>query len=166
MKLKPKAMRQTNNAPIFAFEYSLRPLVQQCRRDEKFLEQLKAILMEVDEVVAASGANCNTCGYCCNFHLVGHKLYVSTGELALLSAWKPAGEDLRDGICPYLVGSQCDEHERRPLGCRVYFCKPPRRQWSQQIYEPFHNRIRRLHEESGIPYLYIEIVAAMRQLSS
>jgi hypothetical protein len=108
---------------------------------------------------------CRACGKCCKFDLTGDRLYVSTGELALLCKVPPPKPGLvRVLRCPYQVGRRCTARDRRPLGCRTFLCQkssaPPR----QEIYETHHRAIRRLHRRCNLPYRYVELTAALAEL--
>ena len=124
---------------------------------------LAELYARLEAEVAEAGASCEACGQCCNFQKAGHRLYVSTAELALLAATGPEGpcEPLR---CPYQIAGACTARHRRPLGCRVHFCRPPSDQWCEQIYERYHHAIGALHETHGIPYRYVELTAALAEL--
>ena len=89
-----------------------------------------------------------------------HRLYLSTAELALLTLDPPPlpPSPLR---CPYQVDSACRARARRPLGCRLFFCKPPP---PDDAYERLHNTIRRMHGEYAIDYHYVELTAALARL--
>jgi len=123
---------------------------------------LRRIYARVDRAVAASGAACRACGRCCRFDRVDHKLYVSAGELALLIS-KPPGRHARTTGCPYQVGRLCKARERRPLGCRTFFCEKQLADFSHGLYEEWHAGIRRVHEKRRVPYLYVELLAGLRQ---
>ena len=63
-------------------------------------------------------------GTCCKLNLRDHRLYVSVGELALLTLESPPAPQ-RAWRCHCLsqVGPECTAYRRRPLGCRVFFCR-------------------------------------------
>lgn len=101
---------------------------------------------------------CDASGSCCRFEAYGHRLFVSTLELASFVANSPpTPADAWDGTgCAYQVDGLCTAREGRPFGCRVYFCDPTSTTWQQEQYERFHARIRELHERFGVPYWYTE----------
>jgi hypothetical protein len=53
-------------------------------------------------------------------------------------------------------------HGFRPFGCRVFFCDPTATQWQQEQYEQFHGKMRKLHDELGVPYFYVEWRAGLK----
>src|SRR5688572_7737954 len=115
-------------------------------------------------------------GRCCRFEEYGHRLYVSTIELAaFLHATQQAGQSAQiaaamenwDGAgCPFQVGKLCGVHALRPFGCRIFFCDPTATQWQNEQYEQFHARLKRLHDDLNVPYFYVEWRQALRALSS
>lgn len=104
---------------------------------------------------------CVMSGRCCRFDEYGHRLYVTTMELAAFCAeladlppiQTKAGQP---GLCPFQSGKICGVHPIRPMGCRIFFCDPSSIQWQQDIYEEFHARLKELHRKLSIPYAYVE----------
>jgi hypothetical protein len=141
-----------------------------CAKAGAFLAAIGELYEEVDRRVAAGGARCLGGGGCCKFDLAGHRLYLSTGELVFLAHDAPPAARAAPGRCPYQSGGRCLARARRPLGCRVYFCRAGRRRTETEnapdaaqdiLYEEFHGRIKALHERFGVPYQYVELTAAM-----
>jgi Fe-S-cluster containining protein len=61
------------------------------------------------------------------------------------------------GTCPFLRDDRlCGAHDRRPLGCRVYFCDREAAEWQSALYERTHRAIVDVHERFGLPYSYGE----------
>ena len=140
-----------------------------CRRDEGLLEGLRKIYEEADRAVGDAGGVCMGGGMCCKFDLFDHRLYVSSGELALLTLEPPpAPQRAIARRCPYQVGPGCSAYPRRPLGCRVFFCrkKVGRARDIQRLYERLHLQIRRLHQSRWRPYAYADLPRMMMQLFS
>jgi hypothetical protein len=136
--------------------------VAQCLADAEFTPALRSIYARADAAVARRGFACRACGACCRFEGTGRRLFLSTGELALLaSAPAPAGP--RGLGCPYQLGARCMARERRGLGCRVFFCADDAAEWSHRTYEKWHAEIRALHDRRGVPYRYVELTAALAE---
>ncbi len=134
-------------------------------RSESFVAALGELYSCVDDELSAVGAVCKGGGSCCKFDLAGHRLFVSAGELALLSAEAPPNPHralLRR--CPWQTGPLCTAHTRRPLGCRTYFCDRPTTDACQAIYERYHNAISQLHEAHSLEYRYVELTCACVEL--
>jgi len=138
--------------------------VARAGRDEATLAELREIYRLAETGPASPGGVCLGGGACCKFDRAAHRLYVSTAELALLaSAAPPAPDRARRGRCPYQVGPRCTARDRRPLGCRIFFCNAaPVRMEAE--YERHHRAIRELHHYRGFPYLYVELTSALTQL--
>ena len=108
---------------------------------------------------------CSASGRCCRFEEFGHRLYVTTAEMAAFVA------DLRelpgewDGTgCPFQIRGLCGVHASRPFGCRIFFCDATATGWQNEQYERFHAQIKRLHDTLAVPYFYVEWRMALRAL--
>ena len=119
------------------------------------MDALAAIYERADAAIARFGCRCLGGGCCCRFDLAGHRLYVSTLELAMLLQAPPhrAAPPLR---CPYQAGVACTARGRRPLGCRTFYCQGPSIELAV-IHEECHLEIRRLHASLALPYRYGEV---------
>jgi Fe-S-cluster containining protein len=121
-----------------------------------------AIYDAVQREIDARRPLCVMSGRCCRFEEYGHRLYVTTLELAsFLAAAAPGGLlmriDHRDRQgCPFQLNGLCSVHAFRPFGCRIFFCDPTATQWQQDLYERYHAELKRLHETLGVRYFYVE----------
>jgi Fe-S-cluster containining protein len=115
---------------------------------------------------------CSTSGRCCRFDEFGHRLYVTTIELA---AFVHGLAPMRDkapvmaeiaGGCPFQLARLCSVHTIRPFGCRIFFCDETSTQWQRDQYERFHAELKRLHAALDVPYFYVEWREALRVLLS
>ncbi len=68
------------------------------------------------------------------------------------------------GRCPYQIGPRCTARQRRPLGCRVFFCRQEQTRRARELYEQYHQEIRILHQRRCVPYAYAELTHALIQL--
>ena len=130
---------------------------------------------------------CAVSGRCCRFEEYGHRLYVTTLELAAFlsgrnegrqgegaegppatssrlailqsspSVWDVAG-------CPFQQGKLCGVHAIRPFGCRMFYCDPTSTDWQNDAYERFHGQLKQLHETLDVPYFYVEWRQALRAM--
>jgi Fe-S-cluster containining protein len=128
--------------------------------ESEALEHVREVLAAAEADVDVLDPHCRACGQCCDFQAAGHRLYVSTAELALLVSGDARQPDqpLR---CPYQQGSACTARENRPLGCRVFFCDAALAASTQAVYERHHAELRQLHEAFGLPYFYVELTAGL-----
>jgi Fe-S-cluster containining protein len=112
---------------------------------------------------------CVTSGRCCRFDEFGHRLFVTTMELAafvrgLRQAAPFAVGSPQAGGCPFQADKLCSVHSIRPFGCRVFFCDATASEWQQVQYARFHAELKRLHDELEVPYFYMEWRAALKAL--
>ena len=123
---------------------------------------LEEIYRRVDEEVEQSGVKCWLRGDCCDFEKMDHTLYASSVELDYLREKHPEPFSADSVLCPFWEEGLCVERERRPLGCRTYFCDGNYSEQLQSIYEKYHAEIRELAQHSKLPYSYEPFVAALR----
>lgn len=109
---------------------------------------------------------CVISGRCCRFEEYGHRLYVTTLELAAFrSGYLGEAVTSWDGTgCPFQLNKLCGVHAIRPFGCRMFFCDATSTQWQNDAYERFHAELKSLHDRLGVPYFYVEWRAALRML--
>jgi len=139
--------------------------VRQCRLNQPLLKALAEIYACADAEVAASGAVCLGGGGCCKFDLAGHRLYLSTAEMALLTTLAPVSPSQAQRLrCPYQLGPRCAARHVRPLGCRVFFCGLFSQDLTPEVYEYFHRMIRILHQTHCVLYTYTEITSSIKDV--
>src|SRR2546421_5730862 len=153
---------------------ALRDAVQAASGDEQARQAVEKIYQDLAAQVEERRPLCIVSGRCCRFEEYGHRLYVTTLELAAFlngfdALSKPATltasiENWDGAGCPFQVAKLCGVHSLRPFGCRIYFCDATSTQWQQDAYDQFHGRLKRLHEELAVPYFYVEWRQALRAL--
>jgi Fe-S-cluster containining protein len=127
-------------------------------------EEIHALYADLQSEIDVRKPLCVMSGRCCRFDEFGHRLYVTTAELAAFTADLaeivpiPAlvGAQPTPGVCQFQTGKICRVHQIRPMGCRIFFCDSTATGWQQGVYERFHARLKKLHEDLAIPYAYIE----------
>jgi Fe-S-cluster containining protein len=139
-------------------------------------EAVARIYARLQEAIATRRPVCNTSGRCCRFEEFGHRLFVSTMELAAFiydletTSWPAALEEARQtwngAGCPFQVAKLCGVHPIRPFGCRIFFCDASSTGWQQEQYERFHGELKSLHETLNVPYFYVEWRQALGILTS
>ena len=143
-----KGMSQTLRENVIAA--SQRPEVAEA------IEQLYAELqLEID----ARRPLCVISGRCCKFDEYGHRLYVTTLELATFMHRRegtPIPESTDSGSCPFQSNKLCGVHAIRPFGCRMFFCDATATEWQQAAYQRYHAKLKTLHETLSVPYAYVE----------
>ncbi|MFN0051717.1 MAG: hypothetical protein ACKV0T_05975 [Planctomycetales bacterium] len=127
---------------------------------------LPALYQAVDGEIAAAAPVCQVSGRCCRFREYGHTLFLSRPEAELLlEPGLPANAVIDEGSCPFQVQGLCTARERRPLGCRVYFCDPGYRETGEEITERYIRRLKQLHDETGTPWDYRPLHHFLRELT-
>jgi Fe-S-cluster containining protein len=101
---------------------------------------------------------CILSGRCCHFEEFGHRLYVTTMELAtFLHDLQTSPDPHWTGQgCPFQKNKLCSVHSIRPFACRLFFCDSTSTDWQHEQYKTFHTRLRQLHDDLGVPYFYLE----------
>jgi Fe-S-cluster containining protein len=129
-------------------------------------EAVDRVYAELQEQIDLRRPICVVSGRCCRFEEFGHRLYVTTLELARFKMDLQAPERPPwDGKgCEFQAGKLCSVRAIRPFGCRIFFCDATSTDWQQELYERLHARLRTLHEELGVPYHYVEWRYALTQL--
>jgi len=127
---------------------------------------LTTLYADIAAAIAQQGPTCWVSGKCCKFDSYGHLLYVTGLEIAwmlqqpqareVLSTGVDATVDGPEGACAFQLKGLCSVHTVRPLGCRVYFCQQGTQDWQNALYEQFLDRLRKLHDDLGIEYRYME----------
>ncbi len=152
------------------------------------LSAVAGVYADVQQAIAERKPVCDMSGRCCKFEEYGHRLYVSTLELAgFLSGIKAESRKMTDGNgieastpfstfrlypsalpatpgCPFQVAKLCTVHTIRPFGCRMFFCDPSATDWQQEMYEKFHARLKAMHDRLEVEYFYVEWRLALREL--
>ena len=110
---------------------------------------------------------CAVSGRCCRFEEYGHRLFVTTIELARFVhdlRPTPTARDWDGRGCPYQRQKLCTVHPIRPFGCRMFFCDATSTDWQNAAYERFHSELKQLHEWLNVPYYYLEWRQAIAEL--
>ncbi|MFW6061921.1 MAG: hypothetical protein ACOC93_03850 [Planctomycetota bacterium] len=133
--------------------------------DAPILQQLRRLLADADAEIERIRPRCWGGGACCKFDLFAHRLYASTAELGLLASRPPVDlSRAKRRRCPYQRGPACTARSARPLGCRTFFCAAEGEERLQEIHERYHQRIRHLHGQSALPYIYADITRALPEI--
>lgn len=162
--------------------------IQSARGRSEVHQAVLTIYDEVARAVKLRKPVCLASGRCCHFDEFGHRLYVTTLELAVFvdqltqlrdqlqpdcpgttetaqrqkSLQLPMIDASAGSGCRFQVNGLCSVHAIRPFGCRMFYCDPTAQTWQMEQYEHFHTRIKQEHERLGVPYLYVEWRHALR----
>ncbi|MCC6423238.1 MAG: YkgJ family cysteine cluster protein [Phycisphaerales bacterium] len=145
--------------------------VRQAANRSEVSSAIALIHQQLQERIDQRQPICVASGKCCQFERYGHRLYITTAEMAAFVASHgqlprpPANADWDRTGCPFQIGRLCGVHAIRPFGCRIFFCDPTATEWQQQEYEKFHRQIKDLHQTLLIPYFYMEWRQALINLN-
>ncbi|MBI3861842.1 MAG: hypothetical protein HY290_08090 [Planctomycetia bacterium] len=118
-------------------------------------EGLLAIYDDLAKDIAAASPVCELSGRCCRFLEYGHTLFLSRTEADLLvEPGLPENSTVDEKGCPFQINGLCTARERRPLGCRIFFCDPNYAGKGEALSEKYIARLKQLHEETGTPWEY------------
>ena len=129
-------------------------------RDDLLLA-IDCIHTQLRDAIELQRPRCDASGRCCRFEEYGHRLFVTTAEMAAFLTmtpefWTLASPATIDVGCPFQLNQLCSVHATRPFGCRIFFCDPSADEWQSRQYERSHGQIKTLHDSLGIPYFYVE----------
>lgn len=114
--------------------------------------------------IAAAAPVCELSGRCCRFQEYGHTLFICRPEAELLlEEGLPAGSVVDEAFCPFQIGGLCTARERRPLGCRIYFCDPAYAGRGEALSEQYIAQLKRMHRETETPWEYRPLHGFLRE---
>lgn len=121
-------------------------------------EGLLSIYQQLADELSVLQPVCQLSGCCCRFDEYGHRLYISRPEAdLLLSEGIPQDSVVESGRCPFQKQNLCTAREKRPFGCRVFFCDPKYEGHAEQLSEKYLTQLKGLHHELNIPWEYAEL---------
>jgi len=130
------------------------------------LAAMRTFFEDVDRRINALPGTCWNRGLCCRFGEYGHRLFVTALEVCYYLACGPAPRGISADSCPHAHGGICHARDRRPLGCRIFFCDPAAQEWQGPLTEDLLARLRALHVELDVPYFYADWMAVLRALDA
>ncbi len=136
-------------------------LVEASRRPE-VTEAMRVFYAETDRRIAQQTATCWNKGNCCRFGEFHHRLYVTGLEVCYYLAIGDPPPPVTADVCPHAYAGQCHARDRRPLGCRVFYCDPLAQAWQGPLTEERLARLRALHDELDVPYVYADWLTVLR----
>lgn len=126
--------------------------------DSPLLVLLRTEFQILEEKISEAGPVCELSGRCCRFEEYGHRLYLTRTEADLLfSEGLPDDSRIEPGSCPFQKGNICTAREKRPFGCRVYFCDPRYVGKAEPWTEDFLARFKTAHETEGADWEYADL---------
>jgi Fe-S-cluster containining protein len=105
--------------------------------------------------IAEAAPVCELSGRCCRFKEYGHTLFISRSEAELLlEQGLPENSVIDEASCPFQINGLCTARDRRPLGCRVYYCDPKYAGVGAGLSERYIARLKQLHDATGVRWEY------------
>jgi Fe-S-cluster containining protein len=118
------------------------------------LRRLGELYADLDAELGRLATRCELSGRCCDFPRSGLTLFATDLELRWLRERTPAGRNDDPALCPHWQAGRCEARDGRPLGCRLYFCDAAKAAELDDLSVRFHARLKRIHDETGVPYRY------------
>ncbi len=130
---------------------------------------IECIYEALQDAIDLQRPRCDASGRCCNFEAFGHRLFITTLEMAVFArqvdrsiAVNQSAINRSGAGCPFQLAKLCGVHSIRPFGCRIFFCDPAASEWQSMQYERMHREIKKLHERFDVRYFYVEWREALR----
>ncbi len=125
---------------------------------------MEAFYRQLDREIAGYNPICRNRGLCCDFERWGHRLYVTTLEIAYFLGEIETLPAIIADRCPFAIDGQCTARSRRPMGCRIFYCDPVTTHWQGPLTEKYLACLRDLHVKLNVPYLYMDWMAVLKHL--
>jgi len=126
------------------------------------LARLGELYDDLDREIAALAPKCELSGRCCDFPKSGLTLFATDLELDWLRERTRGGGNDDPALCPHWRGGRCEARDGRPLGCRLYFCDASKAAPLEELSVRYHERLRRIHDETGVAYRYAPFLPQAR----
>ena len=140
--------------------------IRRCAADADFVAAMHDLYARLDAEIAGHAPVCTNRGACCKFDAFGHRLYVTSIELAYFLA-RSEGPLLAPpdrSFCPYQQGGKCHARSARPAACRVFFCDAAAQEWQPGTSEESLKKLAGIGDRFGLPYVYLEWTEALRMM--
>ncbi len=142
---------------------SLPTAVKDAMTRPEVVAAVERIHAEIEKEVREIGPACQMSGRCCRFEEYGHRLFITTAELAAFARRLREHPELgslaaaADGNgCRFQSNGMCIAHLIRPMGCRLFFCDDRTQSRMHALYEEMHRKMKDLHGQHGVSYRYVE----------
>jgi hypothetical protein len=133
---------------------------------EDCLDAVRELCIQVDRQIASYAPRCRNRGLCCRFGQFGHRLYVTTLEASYYLAVHGPPPGISEDACPHAYDGRCHVREARPFGCRIFHCDPEASLWQGPLTESCLARLRVLHTELAVPYVYADWMTVLDALGT
>lgn len=134
-------------------------------RRPEVVDAVRHLYARAQQFIDAQQPTCWNRGECCRFGAFGHRLFVTTMELAYYLAAGEVPAVPAVDACPHAHDGRCHARDRRPLGCRIFYCDPEAQRWQPPLTERLLAELRTLHNELGVEYVYVDWMVALAALA-
>ncbi len=136
--------------------------VWQAADNPEIIEQVASLYRRLDAVVAADATMCHKCGRCCHFGEFGHRLFVTTVEVAyfLAGVGRHGLRGPQTDCCPYQQATRCTVRPWRPAACRIFSCESKQPDANDRPLD----ELRALHTSNCVPYAYVDWISCLNDL--
>jgi len=145
---------------------AVQPLLLEPRLTAEIAAFMQSLYDSVDRQVSPAQPACRNCTSCCDFARSGLDLFVTNLEAAYFVQNVRPIPPVPDRRCPFLIPNGCSVRPVRPLGCRIYFCRPPAHYDQQLLYEETQAALKQFLNQHKLPYYYAEWIQTLRSLGS
>jgi Fe-S-cluster containining protein len=144
-------------------------MVAECEANSRLIKGVAEIYKRLDSQIRESvhlAGICGTCGKCCDFAQLDHRLFVTTPELIYLAANLDAEnvKPMTTGRCPYNIRGKCSVYEHRFSGCRIFSCKGDA-DFQSRLSESAVKKFKAICEQFQIPYRYTDLATALNDFT-
>ena len=130
------------------------------------ISAMRGFFAETDRLVAQEPATCWNKGNCCKFGQFGHRLFVTTLEACYYLSQGDPPPPIESDSCPHAFDGKCHARDRRPLGCRIFYCDAIAQAWQGPLTEERLARLRTMHDELDVPYFYEDWMTILRAIDN
>jgi len=156
------------DAPVVAMNSDLNDIsvadLINASRCAEVIDAMRDFYAETDRLIAVHQPQCANRGLCCRFGEFGHRLYVTSLEVAYYLSGHPVPPVVEDDICPHAYDAACHARDHRPMGCRIFYCDPAAASWQGPLTEERLATLRTLHEKLNVPYIYADWMTFLKAL--
>ena len=126
--------------------------------DEEWRIIIQEFLASAEHRITTYSPRCEISGRCCRFKEYDHTLFLSQVEADILlkdglpeaskTSVEENGEEnlaVSPDTCPFQINGLCTAREKRPLGCRTFFCDPQYQDTMPVVTEELLTELKELH---------------------
>jgi Fe-S-cluster containining protein len=136
------------------------------RTEQAIVEAVERIYSSLEAELLQTPDKCSACGKCCDFESFGHKLYITTPELAyfraMLAKHKIFILPMMPGVCPYRKDGKCSVYPWRFASCRIFNCTGDT-DLQSRLSEKMIRQMKQICLQESLSYRYLDLKTALNQ---